>query len=113
MEVPMVVLTHNVPQEWVYDGSPFTFVTDGIEAAIQKAREIAGEKDVVIGAASVVKQALNAGLLDEIHLDLAPILLGGGVRLFDKLDLAPVDLKVEDVQPGNGVTHITYSVVKK
>jgi dihydrofolate reductase len=113
MDVPIVVLTHRIPSEWVKDGSPFTFVTDGIESTIQKAREIAGDKDVVIGAPSVVKQALNAGLLDVIHIDLVPLLLGSGIRLFDALQIDPVDLRLDDAKLGSGVLHLTYSVIKK
>ncbi len=79
MHVPMVVLNHRVPSEWVKDGSQFTFVTDGIENAIKIARQIAGDKDVVIGAPSIVKQCLNAGLLGEIHVDLGLVLLGSGI----------------------------------
>ncbi len=112
MDVPMVVLTHRIPQEWVKPGSPFTFVTDGVESAIEKAREIAGDKDVVVGAPSVVKQCLNAGLLDEIHIDLVPLLLGKGVRLFDSLDIHATDLKLEDINLSAGVVHMTFSVVK-
>ncbi len=62
MGVPMVVLTHRVPQEWVKPGSPFTFVTDGIESAIRQAKDIAGNKSVAVGAPSAVQQALQAGL---------------------------------------------------
>jgi dihydrofolate reductase len=113
MDVPIVVLTHRIPSEWVKDGSPFTFVTDGIESTIQKAREIAGDKDVVIGAPSVVKQALNAGLLDVIHIDLVPLLLGSGIRLFDALQIDPVDLRLDDAKLGSGVLHLTYSVINK
>jgi dihydrofolate reductase len=113
MDVPMVVLTHQVPQEWVYEGSPFTFITDGIESAIVKAHQIAGDKDVVIGAPSVVKQSLNAGLLDEIHIDLIPLLLGKGTRLFDSLEIDPVDLRLDEVRTGSGVLHLTFSVIYK
>ncbi len=112
MDVPMVVLTHRIPQEWVYAGSPFTFVTDGVESAISKARQIAGEKDIVIGAPSVVKQCLNAKLLDEIHIDLIPLLLGKGIRLFDMLEIEPTDLKVEDISAHRNVIHMTFSIVR-
>ncbi len=113
MNVPMVVLTHRIPQEWVKAGSPFTFVTDGVESAIAKAREIAGEdRDVVVGAPSVVKQCLNAGLMDEIHIDLVPLLLGKGTRLFDELDIQPTDLRLEEASISAGVLHMTFSVVK-
>lgn len=111
MDVPMVVLTHQVPQEWVYEGSPFTFITDGIANAIEKAREIAGDKDVVIGAPSVVKQALNAGLLDEIHIDLVPLLLGNGIRLFDTLEIEPTDLQLDDINMSAGVVHMTFRII--
>ncbi len=112
MDVPIVVLTHRIPQEWVKQGSPFTFVTDGVESAIKRARQIAGDKDVVIGAPSVVKQCLNAGLLDEIHIDLVALLLGRGIRLFDSLEIQPLDLKLTDVNASGGVLHLTFSVVK-
>ena len=73
------------PQEWVKEGSPFTFVTDGVESAIQQAKAAAGDKNVGVSSASIAKQCIRAGLLDEIHLDLVPVLLGGGVRLFENL----------------------------
>jgi dihydrofolate reductase len=112
MGVPMVVLTHRIPREWVMEGSPFTFVTDGIESAIKKAKEIAVDKNVVIGAPSVVKQCLNAGLLDEIHIDLVPLLLGRGVHLFDSLEIEPTDLRLEDITRSAGVIHMTFSVLR-
>ena len=69
------------------EGSPFTFVTDGVPSAIAKAREIAGDKDVVVGTPSVTQQCLKLGLLDEVHIDLVLFLLSGeGVRLFDLED---------------------------
>jgi dihydrofolate reductase len=78
---PAFIVTHHVPQEWVYEGSTFTFVTDGVESAIRQAREAAGDKDVVVCTASILQQCLRAGLVDEINVDVAPLLLGGGVRL--------------------------------
>ena len=110
--VPTFVLTHTVPQEWVYEGSPFTFVTDGIESAVEQAKALAGEKDVAVGAASIVQQCIRAGLLDEIHIDLVPVLLGGGVRLFDHLGTGPIDLESTEVVEGTGVTHLTFRIVK-
>ncbi len=62
--VPTFVVTHSVPQEWVYEGSPFTFVTDGVESAVEQAEAVAGDKDVAVGAASIVQQCIRAGLLD-------------------------------------------------
>ena len=88
LDVPVFVLTHTVPQEWLSEGSPFTFVTDGLESALEQAKAVAGDKDVGVGAASIVQQCIRAGLLDEIHVDLVPVLLGDGVRLFDHLGRA-------------------------
>src|SRR5919107_90795 len=93
--VPTFVLTHAVPDEWVYEGSPFTFVTDG-----------------VVGAASIAQQCIGAGILDEIHVDLVPVLLGDGVRLFEHLGAGPIELESTRVIEGAGVTHLTFRVVK-
>ena len=110
--VPTFVVTHTVPQEWVYEGSPFTFVTDGIESAVEQARAVAGDKDVAVGAASIVQQCIEAGLLDEIHVDLVPVLLGEGVRLFDHLGTEPIELERTRVIETPDVTHLTFRVVK-
>ncbi len=110
--VPTFVLTHTVPQKWVYEGSPFTFVTDGIESAVEQAKALAGEKDVAVGAASIVQQCMRAGLLDEIHIDLVPVLLVGGVRLFDHLGRTPIELESTRVIEAPGVTHLTFRVLK-
>jgi dihydrofolate reductase len=110
--VPTFVVTHSVPQEWVYEGSPFTFVTDGVESAVEKAREVAGDKDVAVGAASVVQQCIRSWLLDVIHVDLVPVLLGDGVRLFEHLGNVPIELERTNVVEGAGVTHLTFRVVK-
>src|SRR5574342_620603 len=85
MNVPVVVVTHRIPQEWVKEGSPFTFVTDGVESAIEKAKEIAGDKNIGVGGADIMRQCLKLGLLDEIGIDLVLVLLGRGVRLFEYL----------------------------
>jgi len=109
---PHFVVTHTVPQEWVKPGSPFTFVTDGVESAVHQAKEAAGGKNIDLMGASIAQQCLNAGLLDEIQVDLAPVLLGDGVRLFDHLDSAPIELEPIAVVQGLGVTHLRYRVVK-
>lgn len=109
--VPAFVVTHTVPQEWVYEGSPFTFVTDGVESAVEQAKAVAGDKDVAVGAASIAQQCLKAGLLDEIHIDLVPVLLGEGVRLFDHLGTEPIELERTRVIEAPGVTHLTFRVV--
>ena len=112
MNVPMVVVTHTVPEEWAdREGSPFTFVTDGVPKAINVAREIAGDKDVVVGAPSVTQQCLQLGLLDAIHIDLVPVVLGRGIRLFDHLT-GPIELVVTEASGSPHVTHLTYRVIK-
>jgi dihydrofolate reductase len=111
--VPTFVVTHSIPREWVYEGSPFTFVTDGVESAVKRAKAVAGDKVVAVGAASIVQQCIRAGLLDEGHVDLVPILLGEGVRLFDHLGTGPIELERTQVVEGIGVTHMTFRVVKE
>ena len=111
-DAPHFVVTHTVPQEWVKPGSPFTFVTDGVESAVDKAKKAAGDKNVDLIGASIAQQCLNTGLLDEIQIDLAPVLLGGGVRLFDHLNSGPIDLEPLAVIQGLDVTHLRYRVVK-
>jgi dihydrofolate reductase len=111
--VPTFVVTHSVPEEWVYEGSPYTFVTDGVERAVELAKEVAGDRDVAVGAASIAQQCIRAGLLDEVHVNLAPVLLGGGIRLFEHLRTTPIDLESTRVIEAPGVTHLTFRVVKE
>jgi dihydrofolate reductase len=87
-------------------------VTDGLESALEKAKAAAGDKDVGVVGASIVQQCIRAGLLDEIHLDLVPVLLGDGVRLFDHLGTGSIELESPRVIEGAGVTHLTFRVVK-
>ena len=110
--VPTFVVTHTVPQEWVYEGSPFTFVTDGVESAIEQATTVAEDKNVAVGAASIAQQCIRTGLLDEIHVDLVPVLLGGGVRLFEHLGSTPIGLERTRVIEAPEVTHLTFRVIK-
>lgn len=110
--VPVVVLTHSVPKEWDYEGSPFTFVSNGIDGALKKARQIAREKNIGVGGADVARQCLKSGYLDEIQIDLVPVLLGRGVRLFEYLGIEPVELECTRVRVSPGVTHLTYRVIK-
>lgn len=111
MNLPTFIVTHDPPQEWVYEGSPFTFVTEGVEAAIEQARAVAGEKNIGVGGTTIVRQLLKAGLLDELDIDLAPLLLGDGIRLFDGLP-QPIELEIQRVVEGTGVTHLSYRVCK-
>jgi dihydrofolate reductase len=110
--VPVFVVTHEErPPLEKRGGTTFTFVNDGVESAIAQAKEAAGDRDVSIGGgASTVQQALAAGLLDELQISFAPLLLGGGVRLFDDLP-AGIELRVARVVDGPGVTHVRYEVV--
>jgi len=109
---PCFIVTHHVPQEWVKEGSPFIFVTDGVASAIHQAKKAAGVKDVVICTASILQQALNARLVDEIYVDVAPLLLGNGVRLFDHLGAEPIELESIRTIEAPGVTHLGFQVVK-
>jgi dihydrofolate reductase len=111
--VPVVVLTHQVPDGWPRAGAPFTFVTDGIENAIATARTIAEGRHVGVNGGTIARQALDAGLLDRIQVELVPVLLGGGVPLFGELASAPVELDGAEVVEGVGVTHLRYRVRKR
>lgn len=109
---PVFVLTHHQREPLTLADTTFTFVTDGIVSALERAREAAGDKDVFIGGgADVINQYLAAGLVDELELHVAPILLGGGARLFagvgPKVRLEP--LRVVDAP---GVTHLKYRVLR-
>jgi dihydrofolate reductase len=111
--VPVVVMTHSVPDGWPRDDAPFTFVSEGIERAIEIARGVAGDKGVGLNGGEIARQALDAGLLDEIWVDLVPVLLGDGTPFFSQLGDAPVELEgpISNVQ-GTDVTHLRY-VVKR
>src|SRR5688500_5887565 len=110
---PVFVLTHTAREPLTKGDTTFTFVTDGIESAVEQARAAAGEKDVGVGGgASTAQQALKAGLVDEVRLTFAPILLGGGVALFDGLGPDDVELEVTRVVEGPKATHVQYRVVK-
>jgi dihydrofolate reductase len=110
--VPTFVVTHSVPQDWVYEGSPYTFVKEGVESAVEQAKAAAGDKDVAVGAASIAQQCIRAGLLDEIHIDLVPVLLGDGVRLFDNLGDGQVELERTEIIEAPDVTHMTFQVIR-
>jgi dihydrofolate reductase len=111
--VPAFVVTHDVPDGWTRSGSTVQFVTDGIESAVAQAKTAAGPKLVGVHGARTIQQCLDGGLLDEIHIDLAAVLLGGGVRLFDHLANTPFVLGSPTVVAGDGVTHLRYPVQAK
>jgi dihydrofolate reductase len=111
---PVFVLTHH-PREplEMEGGTTFTFVTDGIESALEQAKEAAGGKDVSLGGgADVAQQYLKAGLIDEMQITIAPLLLGGGTRLLDNLEGAEVELEPVRVIGAPEVAHLKYRVVK-
>lgn len=110
--VPIIVVTHNVPAEWNKPGSSVTFVTDGVASAIAKAKEIAGDRSVAVASPTIVQQCLQLGLLDEIHIDLVPVLLGSGVRLFDQLGISPVELTPTKIATAPGVIHMDFRVIR-
>jgi len=111
---PVFVLTHYAREPLVMQGgTTFTFVTDGIESALEQAREAAGGKDVSLGGgANVAQQYLAAGLIDEMELHVVPIILGSGARLFDNLGGSGVNLEPVRTIEGPGVTHLKYRFVK-
>jgi dihydrofolate reductase len=112
--MPVFVLTHEPREKLVKEGgTTFTFVADGIESALKKARAVAGEKDVLVaGGANAHQQYLKAGLLDEIEIHLIPVLFGQGVRLFDHSNDNHLELESIRVIESPGVTHLRFGIVK-
>ena len=110
---PVFVLTHHPREPLALGETTFTFVTDGIEPALEQARAAAGERDVAIaGGAEAGRQYLGAGLVDELQLHVTPVLLGAGVRLFDGIEPGRVGLEQERVVAGAAVTHLSYRVAR-
>jgi dihydrofolate reductase len=109
MGVPVFVVTHEAPADWPHPDAPFTFVTDGIESAVEQAKKVAGDKTVAVASTTIAQQCLNLGLLDGVQVDLVPVLLGSGVRFFDQLDTT-TKLTGPDVVEGDGVTHLSYRI---
>jgi dihydrofolate reductase len=111
IDVPIFVVTHQVPTdgEW----SPrVSFVTEGVERALELAQEAAGDRSVSMSGADIAQQLLRAGKVDEIQVSVAPVLLGGGVRLFDHIGPDPITLEQIRVIESDGVTHLRYRVVR-
>jgi dihydrofolate reductase len=110
--VPFVVLTHAAPTDWAHAHTGNAhFVTDGIEAAIARAQEIAGDRTVALAAGTVAGQALAAGLVDEVAVDLVPVVLGSGHRYFADVDPAAVRLgDPTTIIPSTRVTHMVFPV---
>jgi len=110
MGVPVFIVTHTEPTDWAHPEAPFTFITDGIESAVAQAKAAAGGKDVAVASPTIVRQCLDAGLLDAVQVDLVPVLLGKGIPFFGELANGPVQLDGPTVVEGQGVTHLTYRV---
>lgn len=115
-QVPIFVLTHEPPRQYPKETHDltFTFVTDGIESAIAQARAAAGEKEVnIIVATSTAKQALEAGLVDELHVDMMPIFLGGGLRAFEEINGRQIQLeRIKVIELPGGRTHLRFHIIK-
>jgi dihydrofolate reductase len=109
------VLTHEKREPWVQKGATtFHFINDGIETALDKARQSAKGKDIRIqGGANTIQQFLNAGLVDEFFIHIAPVFLGSGIRLFDGIAKDMYDLKIVEVIPSDLTTHLRYKLTKK
>src|SRR6266568_9600398 len=112
--VPVFVVTHDVPRGWPREDAPLpiTFVTDGVEHAVAQAKTTAGEGWVGVAGPNIAQQCLDAGLLDEVRINLVPVLLGKGISYFDKLSNAPFALEDPRVIQGTGVTHLIYRVAR-
>ncbi|MBX9733673.1 MAG: dihydrofolate reductase family protein [Chitinophagaceae bacterium] len=114
-EADVYVLTHEKREPWVQKGkTTFYFIHDGIKSALEKARLSAKEKDIrIIGGANTIQQFLNAGLIDECFIHIAPVFLGSGIRLFDSTDRDIYDIKIIEVISSDLTTHIRYELKKK
>ena len=110
-DVPIFVLTHEPPTKFLEKNSCFTFITDGIESAVQQAKNAAKGKNVSVGTASIAQQCLKAKILDELHLHVAPVLLGSGIRLFDQIGTEQIKLKGMQMIADYDVTHLKYKLL--
>ena len=113
VDVPVVVVTHQIPTDWVraHPEAPFHFVTDGVEPAVAKAQAIAGERTVAVTAGTIARQCLELGLLDAVAVDLVPVVMGKGRPYFGELTLDDVPLNDPTVCiQGDRVTHLVFPV---
>lgn len=114
-EADVYVLTHEKREPWVQKGkTTFYFINDGIESALEKAKISANGKDIRIqGGANTIQQYLNAGLVDEFFIHIAPVFLGSGIRLFDGIDKDKYQLEIMEVIPTELTTHLRYKLTQK
>lgn len=108
--VPVFLVTHHPPAAWPAADAPFTAVPEGVAAAIEQAAAVAGDRAVGLAGPDIVQQALDLDLVDEIAVDLAPVLIGRGVRFFGELARSPVLLDDPQVVEGTRVTHLRFRV---
>jgi dihydrofolate reductase len=108
--IPVYVVTHSMPDGWPREDANFTIVLDGLESAIKQASEAAGDKVVGVAGPNLVQQCLNLGLLDEVRIDLVPVILGEGIPFFANLKDLPVLLDGPTLTEGKRVTHLRYTV---
>jgi dihydrofolate reductase len=116
MDVPVVVVTHSVPTDWIdaHPDAPFHFATDGVAAAVATAQAIAGERTVAVTAGTIARQCLGLGLLDAVAVDLVPVVMGAGRPYFGELSLAEVPLGDPTVCiQGDRVTHLLFPVTDR
>ncbi len=116
MDVPVVVVTHQIPTDWVeaHPVAPFHFVTDGVEAAVARARAIAGERAVAVTAGTIARQCLELGLLDAVAVDLVPVVMGKGRPYFGELSLDDALLGDPAICiQGDRVTHLVFPVTEQ
>jgi dihydrofolate reductase len=110
LDCPVFVVTHGPPED--ADALPFVFVTEGVEQAVELAKEAAGPKDVALLGGDVTRQALSAGLLDELHLNLVPVLYGEGVRFLDDFEGGPVRLERTRLINAPSAAHVSFRVLR-
>jgi dihydrofolate reductase len=102
------VVTHRPPTDWDHPDAPFTFVTDGVASAVAQAKAFAGDRDVSVSPGTIAGQALVAGLVDEVRVDLVPVVFGAGVRYFGDYAGSPLLLENPEVVQGDRVLHLRY-----
>jgi dihydrofolate reductase len=110
---PSFVLTHHHQDQLPMKSGTFTFVTDGIESAVRQAKAAAGQKDITVMGANTAQQLLTAGLVDDIQIQLIPVLLGAGARLFDHIGAEQIELTRTRLIESPSVTHLGFQVVKR
>ena len=106
------VVTHQPPTDWDFPEAPFTFVTDGVASAVAQAKAFAGDKDISLTPGNIAGQAFAAGLVDEVRVDLVPVVFGAGVRFFGDYAGSPLLLENPQVVQGHRVTHLHYRLRK-